>query len=240
MTRRCLESDLRLSPDLVSTDARDFSVEHSVLRKTCSVRGPQPDGGEVIKSLTPSGAYRSLHDGRARGATLWVEDEDVCWLVAYDAYHATGDRNDVYNYFVKLQEAGKLAPTEADWLALTESTPVDLLEQLRERAADLIAEARGTPGREAMITFQGNRPEGRPGEAVMAIDLVVVEDDGAEQGWLGVTLPRDVDWPAEGVLAVFAALLPPEVRTEDLTMTNRFASRDSRKGEIVCTWSQYF
>ncbi|TCC35074.1 hypothetical protein [Kribbella sindirgiensis] len=172
---------------------------------------------------------------------MWVESEDTCWLVAYDEYHATGDRKDVYNYFEKLQQRGELAPTEDDWLAVTESTPQDLLEKLRDLAPGLIAEARQSPGTEAMVTFQAqDSDDGGRGQAVMAIDVVVLEREGAEEGWIGVTLPRDTDWPQEGVLAIVAALVPPEIDSDALLPSSKLAGRDRHKGEIVFTWSRYF
>lgn len=153
VTIRCLQEDLNLSDVYAGRDARDYADRHEVVRVFVNKREYGPDQGEVIKSLRPRGAYRSLHLGRPRAATMWDPELDTCWLVAYGEFHADGDADDVYNYFADLQTDGRLAPTADDYEKLLEVTPEDLIASLRRMSPEFIDKARAIPGQEVRQDF---------------------------------------------------------------------------------------
>jgi hypothetical protein len=239
VTLRCLEEDLGLSTDLFAQrDAREFVTRHPVVSKFVDLRSQAPDVGETIQSLTPFGAYRSLHTGRGRGATFWDAEYETCWLVAYSEYHATGDRKDVYNYFQRLDENGLLAPTADDFENLLSETPGALIDALREVGPQLLGEARTFPGDEIRKDFVASVQHGAVGTAIMTVDIVCEIDGGLEEGWIGLVIPSEATWPAEGALALAAALAPPELSGDDLQWSDMVGSRPRLPNEIAFTWTQ--
>ena len=239
VTLRCLEDDLGLSPALFATrDAREYSSRHPAVGKFVDLRESAPNTGETIQSLVPFGAYRSLHTGRGRGATYWDEEFETCWLVAYHEYHATGDRKDVYEYFKRLDAGDRLAPTADDFENLLSETPSTLIDALRELAPQLLGEARTFPGDEVRKEFVASVQPGDTGTAIMTVDIVCETDGDLEEGWLGLVIPPDVTWPAEGALALAAALAPPEVPAAELHWSDMVGRRERLPNEIAFTWSQ--
>lgn len=155
------------------------------------------------------------------------------WLVAYHSFHQNGHPDDAYAVFGRLHAAEVLTPTVDDVLLLTEETPESLLQRLKEVAPDLLAEARANPGHEAFRTW-GKSDD--LGEAAMLVDMVVVDEEKAEQGWVGITLPKEVAWPAGGLFDIAAALLPPGVTP---TPCDKVGPRPLRTGEYAYTWETY-
>jgi hypothetical protein len=239
VTLRCLEEDLRLSADLFAQrDAREYSSRHPVVGKFVDLRADAPDVGETIKSLVPFGAYRSLHTGRGRGATYWDAEYETCWLVAYNDYHASGDRKDVYNYFQRLDENDRLAPTVEDFENLLTETPAALVDALREVGPQLLGEARAFPGEEIRKDFVASVQPGSVGTAIMTVDIVCEVDGKLEEGWIGILIPAGLTWPADGALALAAALAPAEVPSADLHWSETVGSRARLPNELAFTWSQ--
>lgn len=189
--------------------------------------------------MGPHGLFKSLHLGRGRGLTTWDNDDDVCWLVSYGAYHASGDSRDVYNRFELLYAGDQLAPTADDYEALYEITPEELLRNLRELGPKLVSAARDTPGYELVRPFNAANPAHPDAQAVIVIDLVVEATADAEQGWLGLTLPSDCRWPPGGVMDMVAALLPDDVPSYEVQRTDRVGGRPRRPDEVAFTWSRY-
>ena len=230
MTRRCLEEDLRLDVELVRRDAKEFCAEHEVLRKLDVLRGADPSGGEQISGL-PTG-YKSLHYGRGRGATQWVEHLDVCWLVACGENHTSGDRKDVYNDFLRLHGRGELAPTADDYEALEdEDVTATFLEQLRSLGSDLLEEARLRPGSEAVDSLHRGS-----GNASVVVDVFVLPGEGSvDECWIGITPPSNVSWPATDVFEIALAL----TGYVELSHADVVGRRPRRAGEIAFTWDAY-
>ncbi len=237
VTRRCLDEDLGLSSkqveESVLQDARDFKSVHAAVRKFVSMRGAAPDGAEPIYGPFPRGRVGSLHVGEARAATTWDEREDVCWLLAYNDYHRNGDPDDAYNVFIDLYNRDELMPTQRDYDDFLAEDDVDeelVIEGLLEIGAELLARARANPGREEVKTWSDG------GHQVMCVDVLVVGQDRAEEGWLGLTLPQDVVLTNEQVYDLVQALLPPDAMPR---YEKRFKDRPRRPGEIVFQWDHY-
>jgi len=228
VTQRCLEQDLDLSAEHVHRDARDFTHKHEAVEKFVHVRGLDPRGGEPISSLSPRGRYKSMHVSRARAATTWIDDEDVCWLLAYGPYHASGDVKDVYEYFKQLDNRSELAPTAEDFMALSEETTEHLLIKLAEEGEKLIAEARANIGKEILGTFYKTA-----GRAALCVDMSVQEFDGSmEEGTIAIII--DAPWPAIAIVDVIQALLPDN---SEIIQTANPGGREAMPGELVFTWS---
>jgi hypothetical protein len=155
--------------------------------------------------------------------------ENVCWLLAYGEYHASGDRRDIYNFFSDLHQRGELAPTEDDYLALEEDLTSKFLTELRDTGQGLLDEARARPGRESMDSLYGD-----DGRVSIVIDVVVIDSEiRLEEGWLGITLPRGSRWPARDVYVIALALLGGSA---ELRPSEKVGSRDRRNSEIAFTW----
>ncbi len=159
VTERCLREDLRLDEEAANkcagSDARQFADIHEAVAKFVQMRGAEPGAGEPIYGPRPRGIICSLHVGAARGVTTWVSDENVCWLLGYNAFHRIGDPNDAYAVFNRQHAAGDLMPTEADWERFFAGTDDDFYENFRRDAESLLARARANPGREEVSTWGG-------------------------------------------------------------------------------------
>lgn len=239
VTRRCLTEDLGLPDFDASSDARSYVAKHPVVAGFVEKRRLDPSAGEPVRDIGPHGLYKSLHLGRGRGLTTWDADNDVCWLVAYGGYHASGDHRDVYNDFEATAARGQLAPTVDDYESLFDITPAQLLETLRDLGPRLVSAARETPGYELVRPFNAADPSHPDAHAVIVIDLVVESDGDAEQGWLGLTLPSDCRWPPGGVLDIVTALLPQDIPAHEIQRTERVGSRPRKPEEVAFTWSRY-
>jgi hypothetical protein len=73
-----------------------------------------PQAQKRILAIDHPLVYRLRH-GRWRGATWLEEDAATFWLLA-GAQRAAGSRDDAYEVFVALHEAGQLLPTDDDRL----------------------------------------------------------------------------------------------------------------------------
>lgn len=230
VTARCLTDDLGLKRDLVESDARDFADSHAAVTKYVSMRGADPSGGEPISGPYKRGLICSLHVGSARAVTTWVEDEDVCWLLAYNDYHRNGEPDDAYNVFNRLYLADCLLPTADDYEAFFLETAEDWTERFFEAGIRLLERARAHPGRDEFDTWEDG------GREVICVDMVVDGDESAEEGWVGITLPDSVMLNDEQVYELVAGLIPEDAKP---LWCERFKDREKRRGEIVYKWEFY-
>lgn len=229
VTARCLRDDFQLDEDLVAEDARGFCSVHQALRTFVTRREGEPAGGEIVKGMQTLGLIRSLHVGRGRAVTVWDPDNDVCWLVGYDAVHALGESRDAYAVFGRLDARGDLMPTLDDYLALDAITTTALMSGLAEVAQDLYYRARAIPGEEAHAEYQDR-------SAYMVIDLLVIDEDSVEEGWVGITFPRDTGLDQGAALDLVSRLLPEEIDWDSLRLTDNFRGRPAAFTELVFTW----
>ncbi len=128
-TIRCLRDDLGIALPTVDVDLG--SVDHPLIEEARRVVPAAPRGQKRILAIDHPLVYRLRH-GRWRGAT-WLEEEAArFWLLA-GAQRAAGSRDDAYEVFAALHDAGRLLPDDDD-------RHRDALEQnARLRAAALAA-----------------------------------------------------------------------------------------------------
>lgn len=233
VAERCLKDDLEFDDEqvneLVKKDARDFKDAHKAIKKFVDMRGADPGGAEPMYGPFPRGLIGSLHVGSARGATLWDEDQNVCWLLAYEAYHRNGDPNDAFEIFISLYNQDKLLPTEKDYERLFTDDEDDFYDRLLAASEQLLERARANPGREEMSTWHRGRQ-------VMCVDVLVEASGRAEEGWMGLTLDADEMLSDNEVFDLVQALIPPDVMP---VPSMKFKDRDRRPGEIVYHWDFY-
>ncbi|MGY1601156.1 hypothetical protein [Geodermatophilus sp. SYSU D00815] len=170
--------------------------------------------------------------------TFWDAEFETCWLLAWNSYHASGDYRDVYNYFERLHDSGQLPPTTEDFERLLTETPAALIDALRDIAPQMISEARSYPGSEVRRDFVASVALSAAGTAMMTVDIVCEVDGSMEQGWLGLLIPPEATWPAEGALALAAALAPPEVPSSELHWSETVGGRPTMPNELAFTWTQ--
>lgn len=195
-------------------------------------RESAPDVGEQVKGISPYGSYLSLHVGRGRGVTLWDSNEDVCWLLAYSGTHASGEGRDCYRYFMSLGERNELLPTPDDYELLWDVSAETVLEALTFIGRDLYAEARQNPGVEANRSYQD-------ADALMLLDLLVIEQDECEQGWVCISLPADITVGSDVIADYLARLIPSHVDPSMIEPSSHVGNRLCRYDEIAWTWTAY-
>lgn len=110
VTIRCLRDDLGL--ELPTVDVDLGGLDHPLLAEARRVAPTAPIGQKRILAIAHPLVYRLRH-GRWRGVT-WHESEAArFWLLA-GAQREAGTREDAYEVFVALQEAGQLLPADDD------------------------------------------------------------------------------------------------------------------------------
>ena len=235
VTARCLEEDLGLPRDYACLDAELFESRCEPVRKFVSMRGTDPNSGEPIESLSPRTAFRSLHTGRGRAATFYDKVHDVCWLLAWDPYHADGDPDDVYEYFGRLDSAKVLRPSKEDVDQLVApAIGAALFRQAEIAGGLLVLNARSEPAKSVCWTLADG-----VGIRIM-LEVVWDERDGLEQGWLGILLEPRQDILAHSLWSIAAALLKglgEDVLGTLEAVTDGFPDRPSPPNELVITWT---
>lgn len=186
----------------------------------------------MVKDVRPLGRVKSLHVGRGRAVTLWDEVNDVCWLMAFSATHATHERRDVYQYVQRLDDRDELLPTADDYEMLSELPDVDFLAEIAAASEGLYEEARTHPGKEV------TRPFG-DGDVLMVIDLMVETEGDYEQGWYSVTFPATTPLEVEDVHDILAQLLPSNVDLTTLEVSADFNGEALMPFQVVWSWSCY-
>lgn len=164
--------------------------------------------------------------------TTWDEDNDVCWMVAYGATHASGEDRDCYNYFESLSGRGELAPTADDYEGLWEVSAEAVLDVLPDLGRELYAEAKARPGEEASRSFAD-------GKAFMMVDIVVFDTGNGEEGAILLTVPQTIPHGFDVIVDYLARLLPPHVDLDTIEQAARFGGRLCRYDELAWTWVIY-
>lgn len=217
---------------LSERDVRRFCAEHEALRAFVGKRAGAPEVGDLIKGIEPYGRYRSLHHGRCRGVTVWDAAADVCWFVAYSETHASGEDRDCYRYFMRLGERDELLPTAEDYEQLAEVSTEDVLHELAQVARNLYREARARPGVEANASHHD-------GKALMLVDLVVIDTDECEQGWLALRLPPEITVEPGTIVDFMSQLLPEHVGPESIEVAGTVGTRPCHHEEVAWSWIHY-
>lgn len=200
-----------------------------MLRAFVNKREGAPGTGEPIQGLEPHGAYLSLHHNRWRAVTLWDADNDVCWLLAFSATHASGELRDAYRYFEALYRRDELLPTADDYELLEEITPANFIDGIAALGADLYRSARENPGTVYGDTYGG-------GSSDVVIELEVMDDGELEEGWIAIGFPFDTPLNEHTALDVVARILPPDIMVRGLELASSFGGRPLRHDELVFKW----
>lgn len=172
----------------------------------------------------------SLHVGQGRAATIYDPEADVCWLLAWSPTHATHEKRDAYQYFMRLDGRGELMPTADDYEAIDEEAISYIADGLAAVCSGLYEEARANSGEEFSETFE-NRG------ALVLVDVVIIDDDEIEQGWVAITYPRDTPITSEVALDLCARILPSHIPTSSIEFADHFGKRPMEPGELIFTWS---
>ena len=188
-----------------------------------------PDAGEPIVDVGKTGSVLSLHVGQGRAATIWDADADVCWLLAWSPTHATHEKRDAYQHFMRLDRRGELMPTADDYEAIDREAISYIVDGLASACADLYAEARANAGSELSQTFE-NRG------ALILVDVVVIDEDELEEGWIAITYPRDTPLTPEVAVDLCARILPTHIPASRISFTDHFAKRPMQPDELIFTW----
>ncbi|QTP17465.1 hypothetical protein [Micrococcus luteus] len=237
VTQRCLREDLGLPEEYVNREAAHFAVEHEAVRVFVGKRSAAPAVGENLLDVQAYGHVKTLHVGKARGATIFDAEEQVCWLLAYGETHAVGERRDSYNEFVRLDRRGELMPTGEDYLALESITSASVIDAMREVAGRLVTTARADLGREKTETLSLSDDNGV--EIAVCIEMLVVGPESAEQGWISFILPYDAPLTVENLLDFVVDLLPQGVALESVEQAGEVNGRPIHHNELAFTWSIY-
>lgn len=237
VTQRCLRNDLGLPEEYVNREASNFAAEHEAVRVFIGKRSSAPAAGENLLDVQPYGHVKTLHVGKARGATIFDDVELVCWLLAYGETHAVGERRDTYNEFVRLDRRGELLPTAEDYLALESVTSASLIDAMREAGERLVSTARADSGAEKteILTLT----DGDGVEISVCIEMLVVGDDSAEQGWMSFILPYDAPLAVDNLLDFIVDLLPGAITAESVEQAGEVNGRVIHHNELAFTWSGY-
>lgn len=231
-TRRCAVEDLGLDYVRAARDARYYCADHEVLRTFVVRREGAPGIGEPISGIEPRGSVTSLHIRRGRGATRWDAAEDVCWLLAYSPTHASGEMRDAYEYFLHLYGRRDLLPTADDYESLWEISSEALLDELAELGNALLGDARAAPHTEINGTCD-------TGSMMVLIDLMVIDDQECEEGWVAFAFSEDTSLTRSQVFDLLEAMLPENVDLETVQASALFGRREVQWNEIAYTWTCY-
>lgn len=220
-TCRCLVDDLGFSSDDCWRAIIELAGENVVVDAFVQMRNQQPTGGEPIEALLPKVVAFSLHAGRYRGVTWHQESADIVWLLAA-RWHEQGSRQDAYNHFKRLQEAGRLVPTRTDVERIVAMRRPTFERALMEDVPGMRQEAIEHPSE-----VHGHEVGGR-------VRVRVVYENG-ESGILSVAIsnrliPGEMPLPPEWHVQLLAAFFPG-IPLADVEYTDEIARQAPRSDE---------
>jgi hypothetical protein len=224
ITRRCLTDDLGFPANSVDRTIEELAAENEVVAAFRERRAAQGVAGqEPIRSLLPEIVAFSLHVGRQRGATWHHREAGVLWLLAV-GYHREGAPDDAYEYFERLNAAGRLLPDRDDMVAFVRSQAPTLARSLLADVPRLVAAARDRPGVIESGTIGGR------------IRVRVVYEPG-EPGMLSVAIgqrlyPGEMPLPGDWLVRVAAAFLP-ETPPENLSIAFDLGGDELEPDEVA-------
>jgi hypothetical protein len=150
-TLRCLVEDLELPLPSARTDLG--TISHPAMDETRRVAPTTPDGQRRIVGLTQRMVFRLRHS-RWRGATWHYHEHGIVWLLAYET-REQGAHDDAYEYFLSLEAAGRLYPTDQDYLRDKLDENVREQAQIEMEAVSHFNSARSSPGVEIEARLLG-------------------------------------------------------------------------------------
>lgn len=151
VTLRCLRDDLRLQLPPIETDLG--KIEHPLLEETRRLAPTAPAGQKRILAIEHPLVYRLRH-GRWRGAT-WLEDDAERFWLCGAALREQGSRNDPYELFVALHDAGRLLPDDDDRERDALERDTRILDAAADAIEDALANASSHPGQDVALRLDG-------------------------------------------------------------------------------------
>ena len=124
----------------------------------------------------------------------------------------------------------ELLPTADDYESLDEVTSESIIDGLAIVGSELYRQAREAPGTEVNKSYQG-------GHALIVIDLMIIEGDEYEEGWLSITFPKETALSEYTALDLISRLLPSDIVAGTLHLATTFGGRVPRHDELVFTWA---
>jgi hypothetical protein len=150
-TIRCLRDDLGIGLPTVDVDLG--SIEHPLMDEACRVAPAAPRGQKRILAIDHPLIYRLRH-GRWRGATWLEQDAARFWLLA-GSQRESGSRDDAYQLFAGLHEAGRLLPDEDDRLRDVLERDARVIAATRTEAPLALEAASAAPERDVAVRLAG-------------------------------------------------------------------------------------
>jgi hypothetical protein len=150
-TIRCLRDDLGL--ELPTVDVDLGTLDHPLLDEARRLAPAAPQGQKRILAIDHPLVYRLRH-GRWRGATWLEEDASRFWLLA-GAQRVAGSRDDAYEVFVGLHEAGRLLPDPDDRLRDAAERDARVIAAIRTGASRALGAAAAAPATDVAIRLAG-------------------------------------------------------------------------------------
>ena len=208
MTLRCLREDLGL--EVPSVEADLGSIDHPLAAEARRIAPTAPRGQKRVLSIDRPLIYRLRH-GRWRGAT-WLETDALRFWLCAAAQREEDSRDDAYEVFTALHEAGRLLPDDDDRLrdalernariidaaaaeipSVLEQASVDRGDDVSVRIAELVDMRLHVPaaGDEVWVAIATQAADGRFVEDRLRDVLFAVVFDAARAE---VAEPR-ADWP---------------------------------------------
>lgn len=232
-----MRDDLQLPAEDAKREASRISEKHVAIRTFVSKRSNGPGEGENVLNVVPYGHVKSLHVGKGRAATIFDEEQGVCWLLAYGDTHATGERRDSYNDFVRLSNRGELLPGESDYAALYTLTDAALMDELKEYGRELFDRANNEPNGDYVTSFV--LEDGQDASISLSVEVIVDNDGTAEQGWTAFVLPPGCPIGQAQLLDLVADLIPDHVDVESIDFAADVRGRVVAFNELAFTWEHY-
>jgi hypothetical protein len=144
VTERCATEDLAVPDPASLAEPADESYP-AIVNAFFTQRRQNPIGQDSISGLTSNLRAYSLHSGRLRGCTWHDRRAAVVWLLAAHM-HRSGEADDAYPYFLTLDAAGRLVPTEADYARVIDARTVTFASALLADVPRLRDQAISQPG----------------------------------------------------------------------------------------------
>lgn len=151
VTLRCLREDLSLQLPPVEVDLS--SLDHPLIDEARRVAPTAPTGQKRILSIGHPLVYRLRH-GRWRGAS-WLEDAAARFWLCAGAQRDQGSRDDPYELFSALHQAGRLLPDADDLLRDALERNARIINAADREIAAMLADATAHPGQDAEVRLDG-------------------------------------------------------------------------------------
>jgi hypothetical protein len=144
VTLRCLREDLGLGVPPVEVDIG--TLDHPLIAEARRIASEAPKGQKRVLSISYPLVYRLRH-GRWRGATWLEADESRFWLCGA-AQREEGSRDDAFEVFAALHEAGRLLPDDDDRLRDALERNARILDAAAAEIPALLEQASDKRGRD--------------------------------------------------------------------------------------------